>query len=81
MTEQMQAAITTIVGVLIANWVTVGPALKNGIVFAWKKTIEWEKILTRLDSAEKAIVKLEKDLAAAHSKIRDLTKEKTLLKF
>ncbi len=83
MSESTQAAVLTIVGVILANWTIIGPALKNAIVITWKKTIEWERMLTRISELEKRADKfvidlktsneeLEKDIRAAHDKIRNI---------
>lgn len=70
MSEQLQAAIATIVGVVLANWVVIAPVLKKGILVAWEKSIQWRDMVNDIEALKKDIVKLKADVSAAHDKIR-----------
>lgn len=70
MNDQTQTAIATVVGLVIANWITVGPIVKHAIKFAWEKSIEWRDLKIEISNFETRISKLEKDVQAAHDKLR-----------
>ena len=71
MSDQAQTAIISIVTLIVANWVTLGPMLKHTIKFLWEKSIAWRDMENDITSMKLRIEKLEKDVTAAHSKLRD----------
>ena len=70
MSDQAQTAIISIVTLIVANWVTLGPMLKHTIKFLWEKSIAWRDMENDIASMKLRIEKLEKDVTAAHVKIR-----------
>jgi len=70
MSDQAQTAIISIVTLIVANWVTLGPMLKHTIKFLWEKSIAWRDMENDIVSMKLRIEKLEKDVTAAHVKIR-----------
>ena len=74
MEEQTKQSIIAIVTVLIANWITIGPMLKTLIKTAWEKSIEWRDMQNDVNTLKVLTAALQKDMKAAHDKIRDLKK-------
>lgn len=71
MSDQAQTAIISIVTLIIANWVTLGPMLKHTIKFLWEKSIAWRDMENDIAAIKLRLEKLEKDITAAHVKIRN----------
>lgn len=71
MSDQAQTAIISIVTLIIANWVTLGPMLKHTIKFLWEKSIAWRDMENDIATMKLRLEKLEKDITAAHVKIRN----------
>lgn len=71
MSDQAQTAIISIVTLIIANWVTLGPMLKHTIKFLWEKSIAWRDMENDIAAMKLRLEKLEKDITAAHVKIRN----------
>ena len=70
MSDQAQTAIIAIVTLIVTNWITIGPMLKHTIKFLWEKSIAWRDMETDIASMKLRIEKLEKDVSAAHTKLR-----------
>ena len=70
MTDEVKQSLTVLIGVIVANWVTIAPILKWTITTAWKKSIEWRDMQVRIDKLEELVARHERDLKAAHDKLR-----------
>ena len=70
--EAITQLIATLVGMVVANWAVMGPLMGKAIKLAWVKSMEWQKMLERIDSLEKRADKAETDVTNAHAKIRSL---------
>lgn len=71
MNDQIQASIIAVVSVVVANWVTLFPLIKSGVKTAWDKSIEWRDMVNDISNLKKRVDKLDRDVTAAHDKLRN----------
>lgn len=71
-----QDLIAAIVAIVVSNWVIVGPIIKWSIKTAWEKSREWDEMQTAILNLIEAEKQLQRDLKAAHDKIRILESKK-----
>lgn len=70
-------SIATLVGLIVANWVTIGPLVYKSVKMAWEKSIEWRDMVHDINGIKKRLDDLESDVNGAHAKIRALQNSKT----
>lgn len=79
LSDQAIQTVTIIVSIIIANWATVGPLSGKIIKFTWEKSIQWRDMVRDISDLQNDVVTLQKDLKAAHDKIRTLEQQNQLV--
>ena len=74
MTENLQTILVTVFSTVIANGAIMWPLLKFTVITAWNKSIQWRDMVNDINTMKGQLTKLQQDVTAAHTKIREMSK-------